>query len=219
MEIGMYLASVGRRHHPAFGRSVPMLQEGSVPYENTQPDTYASSVYSVPHWMISGEKYVKRSKVRLSMDSHVKIPKTKNTKPLLVDHMTLAIPSQVAESSVVMPDSKASRRLPVAAMAMREGTVPPGSALGSNKRTIKQEEDKTKRRRLAAHENHIASLLCNHCKWTFKAKPTYRSRFNHTLVNHSCLGSKRRQYVLGVKRRKCKYDCSSVQGCIYRIDS
>jgi len=205
----MYLASVGRRHHSTFGRSVAMLQEGSVPYENTHPDTYASSVYSVPHWMISDEKYVKRSKVRRGMDSHVKIPKTKNTKPLLVDLMPLAIPSRVA------------------AMAMREGTVPPGSALGSNKRTIseafllvKHEEDKTKRRRLAAHdEDHIVSLFCNHCKRTFKAKPTYRSRFNHTLVNHSCSGTKRRQYVLGVKRRKCKYDCNSVQGCIYRIHS
>merc|ERR1719428_1973124 len=138
--------------------------------------------------------------------AHVKIPKAKNMEPLLDHPMALPIPSQVAESSVVMPDTKASRRLPIAAMAMREGTVPPGSTLESNKRTMSEAfplvklEDKTKRRRLAAPEDQIVSLFCNHCKRTFKAKPTYRSRFNHTLVNHSCSGSKRRQYVLGVKR-------------------
>merc|ERR1719447_2402762 len=65
-----------------------------------------------------------------------------------------------------------------------------------------------------SYEDQIVSLFCNHCKTTFKAKPTYRQRFNHTLVNHSCLGNKRRQYVLGVKRRKCVFACNSIQGCI-----
>jgi len=222
---------IGRRQHPPVGMRVSMLQEDSVPYESTHPDAYAQNVYGVPCWMIHDEntsKYAKRSKARLSMDSHVKIPKRKNMEPLLDDPMTLAIPSKAAESSVLSPETKSTRRLPVPVMAIREGTVPPGSASGIKKRLaseafplVKQEDEeeiKAKRRHLAAHEGQIVSLFCNHCKRTFKAKPTYRSRFNHTLVNHSCSGSKRRQYVLGVKRRKCMYDCNSVLGCIYRIE-
>lgn len=71
----------------------------------------------------------------------------------------------------------------------------------------------------SCYEDQVVSLFCNHCKVTFKAKPTYRRRFNHTLVNHACAGRKRKQYVLGVKRRKCVHHCSSVKGCIFRVDA
>jgi len=87
------------------------------------------------------------------------------------------------------------------------------TAVGNEIQRCLEREKKTRIR----YEEQIVSLFCNHCKLTFKAKPTYRRRFNHTLVNHSCSGTKRKQYVLGVKRRKCSFNCNAYQGCIYRV--
>merc|ERR1719192_621320 len=123
----MYITLRGRRSGTRVVKQ--KRQEESVPYENTHPDAYAKCVYSVPCWMIhNDQKYTKRSKALLSMDSRVKIPKSKTMEPLFDDLTTFAIPSnKAAESSVVPPDTKASPRLPVPVMAIREGTVPPGA--------------------------------------------------------------------------------------------
>lgn len=57
-------------------------------------------------------------------------------------------------------------------------------------------------------------LVCNHCMKSFLAKPTYRQRFEHYLINHSCYGAKRIQYVIGRKHRSCTAGCSRKLGCI-----
>jgi len=58
-------------------------------------------------------------------------------------------------------------------------------------------------------------LFCNHCKLEFRSKTTYRPQFDHHLVNHKCKDTKRRQYVVGVRHRKCTYNCHPKPlGCI-----
>lgn len=58
-------------------------------------------------------------------------------------------------------------------------------------------------------------LFCNHCKLEFRSKTTYRPQFDHHLVNHKCKDTKRRQYVVGVRHRKCNYNClPKPLGCI-----
>jgi len=64
-------------------------------------------------------------------------------------------------------------------------------------------------------EGQLVDLFCNHCNRSFQAKPTYRPKFMHYLVNHACSGLKRHQYVLGVKHRKCQFQCEPSQGCIF----
>lgn len=60
----------------------------------------------------------------------------------------------------------------------------------------------------------VVTLYCNHCEKSFKAKPTFRPKFMHYLVNHACSNVKRHQYVVGVKHRKCPFSCDAVLGCI-----
>lgn len=63
-------------------------------------------------------------------------------------------------------------------------------------------------------EGKAVNLFCNHCKEKFTAKPTFRARYGHYLVNHRCIGmDHRQQYVVGMKRRDCELNCSS-SGCI-----
>jgi hypothetical protein len=62
-------------------------------------------------------------------------------------------------------------------------------------------------------------LFCNHCKLEFRSKTTYRPQFDHHLVNHKCKDTKRRQYVVGVRHRKCTYNCHPKPlGCIQFVD-
>jgi len=167
-------------------------------YENSNPDEYATSVYSAPHWMFSCEYPSKHLKLRSG-----KIHDTKNrvTK---------------REDSLDLPDIRCAKMLPAMEMKVKHKGIKSRRHRSRGNKKVNHDNIKSAQDQLS-YEEQIVSLFCNHCKMTFKAKPTYRRRFNHTLVNHSCQGSKRRQYVLGVKRRKCLYGCSSIQGCIFRI--
>jgi len=50
------------------------------------------------------------------------------------------------------------------------------------------------------------TLMCSHCGQIFQARPTPKN--SRYVVNHCCVmnGKKRKQYVIGVKTRKCKHD-------------
>jgi len=63
-------------------------------------------------------------------------------------------------------------------------------------------------------EGKAVTLFCNHCEEKFTAKPTFRAKYGHYLVNHRCVGMEhRQQYVVGMKRRSCELNCS-INGCI-----
>lgn len=63
-------------------------------------------------------------------------------------------------------------------------------------------------------EGKAVNLVCNHCEERFTAKPTFRAKYGHYLVNHRCIGMHhRQQYVVGMKRRSCELNCSA-NGCI-----
>lgn len=57
-------------------------------------------------------------------------------------------------------------------------------------------------------------LYCGHCKQEFRAKATYRKQFGHHLVNHRCSGNERIQFVIGVKHRRCTFNCHPNVGCV-----
>jgi len=60
----------------------------------------------------------------------------------------------------------------------------------------------------------VTLLSCGHCKREFRAKATYRKQFGHFLVNHKCSGNERMQYVIGVKHRRCTFNCHPNVGCV-----
>jgi len=60
----------------------------------------------------------------------------------------------------------------------------------------------------------VTLLSCGHCKRDFRAKATYRKQFGHFLVNHKCSGNERMQYVIGVKHRRCSFNCHPNVGCV-----
>jgi len=57
-------------------------------------------------------------------------------------------------------------------------------------------------------------LYCGHCKQEFRARATYRKQFGHHLVNHRCSGNERIQFVIGVKHRRCSFNCHPNVGCV-----
>jgi len=267
------------------------ISEAEPEYEDSDPMKYGTSVYSVPHWMVSFANPNKRRKLRASDNqrkssmldisavapsgSHDSSSSIYTTDPsyfsgnrvLCRPEVEMSEFSYVAtaflswswictgagareEISLVrsiraraystntyidflpndddcfdLPPSVLKRKRKVNKKRIeesnREGLHAPANitravkatALGNEIQRCLEREEKTRIR----YEEKIVSLFCNHCKLTFKAKPTYRKKFNHTLVNHSCSGTKRKQYVLGVKRRKCIFNCSAYQGCIYRL--
>jgi len=233
--------------------------EGEVEYEDSDPEKYATSVYSAPHWMVCLENPNKRRKLRASSAPQARLK--------LLDTSALALPGsrdlssgngflcrpepEISDFSIVASarlswnwlcrtagarEENVTRSIRARAYTLPRTDLDRKIKRKVNSNTAKQAKrevlnastitglDKEIQRQFAAeeksrlsYEEQIVSLFCNHCKLTFKAKPTYRRRFNHTLVNHSCSGLKRRQYVLGVKRRKCVFACNAFQGCIYRI--
>lgn len=76
------------------------------------------------------------------------------------------------------------------------------------------QKKKKRRKRRQKLPSVPVEMYCNHCKKNFTAKATTRAYFNHYLVNHACSGKKRTQYVVGVKHRKCRDDCTREVGCI-----
>lgn len=170
-------------------------------YENSNPDEYATSVYSAPHWMLSLENPHKRLKIRSSSTSYEKKLMIKN-----LDDSLPILPIQLPKANV---EKKIKRKVATTKTKIKE----PKPMVSRVKKKPLSRENKV------SYEELVVSLFCNHCKITFYAKPTYRIKFHHTLVNHCCMGAKRRQYVLGVKRRKCVFACDRFQGCIYKIQS
>jgi len=177
-------------------------------YEDSDPDQYATSVYSAPHWMISLENPNKRRKLRALINPQDRVKQR---------DISIAVMPTTRDLSPELPlidlERKIKRKVVTKRMKASIAPMKNSAVLDQEIQRRLEEEEKTR----LSYEEQIVSLFCNHCKLTFKAKPTYRRRFNHTLVNHSCSGMKRRQYVLGVKRRKCNYACNAFQGCIYRI--
>jgi len=184
-----------------------LTDEEGVCYEETNPDEYATSVYSAPHWMFSLENANKRRKLSAAAGEAPNFfpktpsPRCENREYMPPIHDTSALLDTIDLSKKGASNKFKKKNLPLQIVE----TIP----------CLKQRKPEYE----SSYEDQVVSLFCNHCKVTFKAKPTYRRRFNHTLVNHACAGNKRKQYVLGVKRRKCLYPCSSVKGCIFRVHS
>jgi len=252
-------------------------------YEDSDPDKYATSVYSAPHWMISRENPNKRRKLQafnapqelmkpFEMTA-VPLPESRDLssgnrslcrpEPEISDFSYVAsarlswswlcrsvglrdenIASSIRAQAYKLPQMDIERQINRMVNANLERKIKrkvdtnfermKRKLIKSRKKNSKLEVvsnkaaskslDQEIKMRLAEeekcrvkYEDQIVSLFCNHCKLTFKAKPTYRKRFNHTLINHTCSGTKRKQYVLGVKRRKCTFSCNSYKGCIYRL--
>lgn len=85
--------------------------------------------------------------------------------------------------------------------------------------TKKQKRRATTKAHKAAHKKalvmeDVTLLSCGHCKQEFRAKATYRKQFGHFLVNHKCSGNERMQYVIGVKHRRCTFNCHPNVGCV-----
>lgn len=57
-------------------------------------------------------------------------------------------------------------------------------------------------------------LYCSHCKEEFFSKATFRVKFQHHLVNHRCYDNTRMQYVVGVRHRRCAWNCDPEIGCV-----
>jgi len=190
------------------------MEEEEDCYENSNPDTYATSVYSCPHWMFSFEGSNNRRnpwKFSRSYDSTIRVKvkvQGREDIPICTPSKIPSVAREISESRNTTVGKRSKQTVPSKIKQSR--TTSKVKVKGVKRKLTKAEKQ-------LSYEEQIVSLFCNHCKMTFKAKPTYRRRFNHTLVNHSCSGSKRRQYVLGVKRRKCLFACSSVRGCIYRL--
>lgn len=193
-------------------------------YENSDPDKYATSVYSAPHWMISRENPNKRRKLQASNVPQELVKPLEMTdlplpgyRELNAELPQLDLERQIKRKVSTNLERKIKNKL--ITKGRNESKLAVVSSKAANKSLDQQikmrlaEEEKCR----SKYEDQIVSLFCNHCKLTFKAKPTYRKRFNHTLINHTCSGAKRKQYVLGVKRRKCMFNCNSYKGCIYRL--
>lgn len=189
-------------------------------YVDTNPDEYAGSVYSVPCWMIgngSKRRKIQSAKPRVPNSSNHRvptrsiIPSQANSNLASVSQFSSHIPGQVSE-------------IPMLNMKIPGGNVQ--SAPEKKKTNVKRTTTQAPQMKASTMSPNdiynpsadgMVDLYCCHCSRVFKAKPTYRKRFQHTLVNHSCSGLKRRQYVLGVKHRKCDFGCSPETGCIYQV--
>jgi len=259
-------------------------EEDTACYEDSDPDKYATSVYSAPHWMVSRENPNKRRKLQASNTHQEPVKKFEmiavpppgshdlssgnrsfcRPEPEISDFSYNATARLswswlcrsvgVCEENFVSSIRAQAYKLPCIDLGRQINTQFSANferqitrkvstnlernfkrKLNANRRKESKLElvsnkaaskslDQEIKMRLAEeekcrvrYEDQIVSLFCNHCKLTFKAKPTYRKRFNHTLINHTCSGTKRKQYVLGVKRRKCMFSCNSYKGCIYRL--
>lgn len=204
-------------------------------YEDSDPDKYATSVYSAPHWMISLENPNKRRKLQAFNDPQELMKPFEMTAVPLPESRDLSselpqmdIERQINRMVNANLERKIKRKVDTNFERMKRKLIKSRKKnskleVVSNKAASKSLDQEIKMRLAeeekcrVKYEDQIVSLFCNHCKLTFKAKPTYRKRFNHTLINHTCSGTKRKQYVLGVKRRKCTFLCNSYKGCIYRL--
>lgn len=191
-------------------------------YEDTLPEEYAGPVYRGTFWLISDEFSKNCPKANT--------PKNLSTSPAWEDEFPDQIPPSV-KSQTFMPRAtqgrkRASRR-PAPSFAGDDLDDLPEKGPVKKKTKIKRVLHRKPRRHKpdvstsssdndqALRDGQLVDLFCNHCNRSFQAKPTYRPKFMHYLVNHACSGLKRHQYVLGVKHRKCQFQCEPSQGCIF----
>lgn len=79
----------------------------------------------------------------------------------------------------------------------------------------KRRKKTTKKKATKGSKCKRYQLFCGHCQQLFYSKTTFRAKYNHHLVNHQCVNSNvRMQYVVGVRHRRCSFDCSPHSGCI-----
>lgn len=79
----------------------------------------------------------------------------------------------------------------------------------------KKRKKSTKKKATKGSKCKRYQLFCGHCQELFYSKTTFRAKYNHHLVNHQCVNSSvRMQYVVGVRHRRCTFDCSPHSGCI-----
>lgn len=216
--------------------SLKRKREDSEPeYEDTLPEEYAGPVYRGSFWLISDEfKPKKRLKPTPSSELKPDLPEWGDDFPAQIPPPPVSpIPKPLP---VPIPDAKIPNFVqlhPFVAQGKRQysnrltSEDPKGPLKQNNLKKLIQRKAKKKPAvpsfdRRANHnlgDGSLVALYCNHCNRTFKAKPTYRPKFMHHLVNHACSGLKRHQFVLGVKHRKCQFQCDSTHGCIYLISS
>jgi len=79
----------------------------------------------------------------------------------------------------------------------------------------KKRKKATKKKAAKGSKCKRYQLFCGHCHQIFYSKTTFRAKYNHHLVNHQCTNSNvRMQYVVGVRHRRCSFNCSPHSGCI-----
>lgn len=193
-----------------------------VEYEDTHPDEYAEPVYRGNFWLFSLE-LAKATKVTCSVDRN-----SSSSPGYLSSSDRLESCSQWSDDQPLPAVNSGFSNLETPRLPPRLKTdeerdfnVQDPSQLKKNSKkfadytssitvpTIPITTSRTRKK-----EKKVVMLYCNHCEKAFKAKPTFRPKFMHFLVNHACSGVKRHQYVVGVKHRKCPFDCDATLGCI-----
>lgn len=179
-------------------------------YEDTLPEEYAGPVYRGKFWLISDEftKH-KRQKQKTSSSETGSLHSgwdddfpSPQPPPLQIPHCNPKVPHRRKAGT--------KNRFGHTKPFEESNAIPPPV-----KKSAKKSSNHRKQRKNKPEEGQLVDLFCNHCNRSFQAKPTYRPKFMHYLVNHACSGLKRHQYVLGVKHRKCQFQCEPSQGCIF----
>jgi hypothetical protein len=215
--------SINKNFDPVDFQITPTAQRGGrkrkrdteyVDYEDTIPEEYAGPVYRGSFWLISDE-FAKRPDEK---DGENKTPTLESSSPSAWDD---DFPSQIPPALTIKPlackpvpgRKKANVRKPKSFEDVNNALEeqPPAPV----KKKTKMKRSIHRKRRNKPDDGQLVHLFCNHCNRSFQAKPTYRPKFMHYLVNHACSGLKRHQYVLGVKHRKCQFQCEPSQGCIF----
>lgn len=144
-------------------------------YENSNLETFATTVYSVPHWMPQRKRVKREVKIEPSDPDFVPLPYE-------------VIPN-LAPSTLPPPvDFRRRRR------KRKTPRKPPTKVIeeGNTKKSV-QITGRPVDKRLRMH--------CSHCRRDFWAKPTCRE--GRYVLNHKCSDQPRRQYVVGGWHRKC----------------
>lgn len=158
--------------------------------------------------------------------------------PLASSSSTLVIPSIIspAPSTNLIFDSQ-NEDVPLKPLPLKQQTTPESNPLMdaltecyregwtkvSNDKTLpgkkpKKSQDKEKKTKLRKKQPKLKSrwtLFCVHCNSVFLARPTPKN--SRYVVNHVCNKNdkKRRQFVLGVKSRRCNIEHEGA--CVQRL--
>lgn len=202
-------------------RKTTHVEEEIIEYEDTHPDEYAGPVYRGKFWLVS----IELAKIIKSENEYTHIPVTAHSDSYSDNSIDHDAYSQWDDKPIPMPLNNFTTevdgpRLPPRVEDEDQNFQPPHpeseGILHSYNNTTNTDVSsaKSKSSDKKKIKKKVVTLYCNHCEKSFKAKPTFRPKFMHYLVNHACSGVKRHQYVVGVKHRKCPFSCDSVLGCI-----